>query len=772
MTATPAVRQLLGSKTADEALNLADQESIASNQATALTRKNLILTALAALAAPVPSAEASQPSTPRSPVPLLNQPAPAPELTLLSVTLVGTANHPAGVIARFAHYMRAADLPAGKSLVARTLSGVSLATQVDRAQNMALLAVAIPALAQGARLPLALVVVNEGSAPAPRPTTRRPVVRITPTTGQAWDWDVLATPAADARRTGPLVQETRHEVRVPAFACGTSSLRIVADVTATKDGGVVLDLSLRNDIVTEAGGTDAAYAVAVLVDGAEVASRTVARHPLGRWLPILVSRAPARPHVSPNLSYLSRAGIVPSFDSRVGFDATLRRGYETMRAAADWDRPFALRGIVPDMGRSGGRPDIGLVSDVSAIALMTDDPFWLDFAMGQSEALMGAPWHHWCEQCRAWVNQVDHPDVWLSTDSRATVPSKPPQLPTSQGWIAADRAHMPHHHLVPYLLTGRRACLDALVAQATWSIMFLAPGVGGREPASTRAATPEGRAARIQDARTTGNGVIAVRGQVRSQAWALWCMTYGAALATDGLPYPGYLAEAVDANLRWYRSREALWAEVQGEIHGLTLENAGTSVPCSYSPWQDDYLACALGMAARLGHADAFEHMRWKLNWTAGRFFHAADGFNPADGVNYNLTMGVAAPWDPAKPWPLPMPPPGHIAPRGVIPAGTLMPRHATRWRDITVTDVPGGGSYGPDWRSKSVGGDFGRWALAGLSIWDAPDLPWRETERTSLRRAWRYLNNTNPSAAFVDTARMRAAPRQNIVPLGATRAS
>jgi hypothetical protein len=55
------------------------------------------------------------------------------------------------------------------------------------------------------------------------------------------------------------------------------------------------------------------------------------------------------------------------------------------------------------------------------------------------------------------------------------------------------------------------------------------------------------------------------------------------------------------------------------------------------APWQQDFLASTIVLAAEQGAPGAAEVLTWQTNFLAGRFLAGDRGFPPYDGVTYNM---------------------------------------------------------------------------------------------------------------------------------------
>ncbi|MBN9562417.1 MAG: hypothetical protein J0H14_17075, partial [Alphaproteobacteria bacterium] len=57
--------------------------------------------------------------------------------------------------------------------------------------------------------------------------------------------------------------------------------------------------------------------------------------------------------------------------------------------------------------------------------------------------------------------------------------------------------------------------------------------------------------------------------------------------------------------------------------------------------WQQDYFGQVVAMAAEQGNAQAKQVLHWESNYLVGRFLQASNGFDPHDGVAYNMIVGT-----------------------------------------------------------------------------------------------------------------------------------
>ncbi|MGH9353455.1 MAG: hypothetical protein ACRD2G_15050, partial [Terriglobia bacterium] len=209
-------------------------------------------------------------------------------------------------------------------------------------------------------------------------------------------------------------------------------------------------------------------------------------------------------------------------------------------------------------------------------------------------------------------------------------------IPIAAGW-QLDNAHFPDLEYLIYLTRGRRYYLDELNA-TTWGMLCWI--------------WPFDRSARLTSAEWNEycgtEGYCAPGGQTRGAAWVLRNILYSAYASPDGSAPKAYARRMLDSNYNWLNSQTAAWTTYEGQPHGYMPINLcciygnGTAMP----PWQNDYLASSVHMAAIMGYAPALQFGQWMANFIIGRFATDILGWYPADGTTYNwlLTSGGGAP--------------------------------------------------------------------------------------------------------------------------------
>lgn len=637
------------------------------------------------------------------------QPCPLPVLELEGS---GTG---AGRIAVFGQAFRPGDLPAGMGVSARMADGTDLPCQVDAktlhpdgSVRHAVMAMACPALPDGRRAGLTLATAR---APAAAPLDLSAALRGRQARvevragGETWHVDLLdALPAAlreSAWQRGPLAVQARIERHVTLRA--TRSLRLVADVAVRGDGTLWVEAWFRNDAAMRPLGGAASYEARVLLDGeAALAVEIPVQHQYTAWGRLLGPAPPAR--IRHGAHYLAEAGAVARYGVETGVNEAILAQMAAAVAAPEWCPPLGNRLITKHMGQGGARPELGPATQAQAVWLITADRRAEAFAIGQAEAAGAIPWHFWDPVAERWLDSDAWPRLWIDWRGGSPPTGLSQAVGGESGW-GVTSSHQPDLSFMPYLLTGRRAFLDNLQAQAAWSVLSQPPGTRGRP----RDGQP-------------GGGVNVVRGnQLRGAAWSLRQLEHAAWASPDDDPHRSWLRRAAAGNWAWIQSQIPTWTRDQGEAHGRIEGVYGGEglLP----PWQQDYFASTAAIAARRGDPAARAVFTWMANFLLGRFTAEAKGFSPHDGCAYLIAMGAP---------------------------GTL-----TSWADIGAATRAAGLSNGDGW-SKSEG-NYAQLALQSLAaLSDVLGMEEAARVRTWLIRA---------GAPFTSQTDYRRDPILNIVP-------
>ncbi len=524
-------------------------------------------------------------------------------------------------------------------------------------------------------------------------------------------------------RQGPVVTEGRVDVPV------TGPLHLIFDISKYSDGSYTTEVQFNNDIAKICPQTGPAcayekntltYTATITQNGGVVyQSPSLAHNQYQQWHKLFSTNGLSQVNVQHDIVYLEKTKAIHNYDLSIGVSSALLDNLVS-GLPQDTTVPFATNGVTTYMPTTGGRADIGYVTAQNTAWLITQSATAAKAALAGADAAASIPWHY--QYQNTWLNTDQVPNVWVDprggpggyTDGLAAM--------TGDTTWNTDTSHQPDLSYVPYLMTGRRFHLDQLNAQASYSIVNQWPGVrvlGG-----------------LSDL-LTGD-------QVRGTAWSLRQVNEAMWANPDGDSLKAYFTKVQDDNLTWLNSKTAAWQMQSGEVYGFVpqeIGSAGRYTP-TYSitaPWMQDFLLVSVAQAAEFGNAKAATYLSWASNWAIGRFLNEAKGFNPRNGVTYNLPIS-------------------HISASTFTPVKT--------WADLQAGTAEISQDNSTGW-SKSDGyyGALGLGTLAEyVTVFGA-----NSALGVQATIAYNWLKSANPP--HVDTATFQSDPTYHIVP-GATSAA
>jgi hypothetical protein len=388
----------------------------------------------------------------------------------------------------------------------------------------------------------------------------------------------LSSGAASVWQEGALASQARVEVAV----AGTS-MRLVADVTAFKGGGMSVDLQFANDRAMEGAGGTVAYTATVTMDGRQVARETVQQLQYQSWHREFATSADGGQglgspsagwlNIKHDIAELSRVGTIADYDLSLKIPEETLEEYAAATSTSYWNSPLASNGVQEYMPGPGGRPDIGITTAHNTAWLISQDARAAAFAMGQAEAAGAVPWRYWDAANKTWLNAENYPKLWTDPRGGAGRPGDRNSTGPTQffAWAGPDTwtpeaAHQPDLSFVPYVLTGERWILDNLLAQGAWN---------------TVANWPDGE--RYNE--VTGKYDLVVHNvQVRAAAWSLRQLENAAWAAPDGSKEQAYFRATADANWKWLVAQIPEW----------TARRATRFSPQPHARWRARPLAAGL----------------------------------------------------------------------------------------------------------------------------------------------------------------------------------
>jgi hypothetical protein len=416
--------------------------------------------------------------------------------------------------------------------------------------------------------------------------------------------------------SGPLAEETRitHQV--------AGSLRVVLDIRAYASGAISADIQFNNDIAMQTQGGMARYGVTITQSGRTVFTMPqIVQYQYQDWHTIIRSDGRSPINVVHDVAAMENAGAIPSYELKYGVAPQVLVAEARQIHTPGWDAPLSDAGLAAYEPMTGGRPEIGPTTDANAIWLITQSPTAAVYALSQADTAGALPWHMFNWQTGNFLTTQDIPNIW--TDGRGGPHSYTvgltQQVNSANGWHP-DTAHEPDLAYIPFLMTGRRYYLDQINAMATWNETSFWPA---------------------KVARNEGQGIIVGGGaQVRGSAWVLRSVNEAAYINPDDSVMKAYFTKMVANNMSYLVNMIPAWITSEGEPYGYLpgVYRGGADM----APWQQDFFITTIGLMAQQGNQMAVQVMNWANNFMSGRFLSARKGFNPHDGITYN--MGVYDP--------------------------------------------------------------------------------------------------------------------------------
>lgn len=501
-------------------------------------------------------------------------------------------------------------------------------------------------------------------------------------------------------RRGP--EATEALVSVPVHG----SLRLVFDISAYANGSFQSDVRFNNDLAMQPIGGTVNYSESIVQDGRTVSRQDkITQYQYQDWHQVVGTIGPtAQVYIQHDIAYLEQTGAIANFDLRLGIPTSLLSREARMMAAPGWEVPLSPRGLTEYMPMTGGRPDIGPTTEGNAAWLLTQNATAAEFALGQADAAGAPPWHFFDAGTEQYLTTEDIPNIW--TDPRGGPHSGTvgltQQVPADTRW-RTDSAHQPDLSYVAYLLTGRQFYLDQLNAQAAWCETSFWPAA---------------------EARDNGRGLVVQGAQVRGAAWSLREIAEAAYANPSGSRMRRYFRRMEDNNFSWLVSHIPAWTAAEGQAYGYIPGAYGNTG--AIAPWEQDFLASTVVLAAEQGDRQAVTFLTWESNFLVGRFLNGANGFNPRDGIAYNLFM-----YDPRT-------------------------RKAyTTWAEIERATEAAKDANGDGWKySNGYYGQLGLATLAGII-----------TVTGSLRAVAAYRWLLGSGAPYTDPVSLATSPQFAIVP-------
>ena len=259
---------------------------------------------------------------------------------------------------------------------------------------------------------------------------------------------------------------------------------------------------------------------------------------------------------------------------------------------------MGLAGITPNMGQTGERGDIGLVTGPQGEYICTRSASSLASVRAQAEAAGTVPWHMRDENTGAPIDFRTYPKAGWYVD--ASVSS--PYIPSTTTPITVDSAHQPALAYVPYLLTGDPYHLEDLQFAANWN--------WGTLPPNYRPSIPQARAF------AWSTRTLAQAARVTPKTVPSWLLpqAYWAQMLTTTRSF--FEADYVNST-----KPERARFRATGNMEA-TREEVGAPAGTWVDPWQDEFVSTVLGWIVTMG----FTEWRTAFDWVVGGAIARSNG--------------------------------------------------------------------------------------------------------------------------------------------------
>lgn len=479
-------------------------------------------------------------------------------------------------------------------------------------------------------------------------SSRSASITFTPNSGSAQTIDIKAAAIAASGpgdwNIGPLGRQVRVTSQITATAMGASPTynstggRHVTDVTLLKNGDLFLDPQPRNDGWDNTSGLKTAnFAFKMTIDGTDVLSTATKTMPPYCGAARIFGRKSGGGAADywpvfrkPPASYLWSAKALPLYDTALGISSGLETTFSTARADAKWNTwlgrvsdgdPLYINNLI-NGGPTGPNENLyGIPFGNPGAAWMTaGGKHAQQYAMDQCEAMHGTECFAWDTANSDWVNLVDRPSTWLASTT--------PAFNSGSALFKADRAHTPQVMVAPYLLRGRRSCLDVLQG---WL------------------------ACQLSTIYRPGNPVWSE--QLRAGAYTLSNLRFAAALVPPS-EQPGsttYWNDYIDLTLQWLLDQRSGWAAQEGDAYGYYPVNVdGVTAPADtlaydIQQYQLPLMLATLSGLSLLGYSKATTFLDWMNNYCAGGFGWSG-GYYPVAHFAYRIGTGPLADYSSVAP--------------------------------------------------------------------------------------------------------------------------
>lgn len=434
--------------------------------------------------------------------------------------------------------------------------------------------------------------------------------------------DLLADPAGNGITItiwleGPYVSEFSFQYQPD----GPEGLEYRVDIRLYDDGTTRTDFSIANEHSFSISET-VVYDVVLRQDGDIVFSEAALEHHRNsNWHGQFWDGDRSDAHLQFDIDYMAETGAIPHYETAHGvLDKNLNDDLDANFG------PMASGTIQKVLPTTGGRDDIGLLSEWTTDYLISQDERAEYVMMGNADAAGSAPWHFVDETTGEYVDLLARDKLWIdyrhkSGEDALTTTFKGTKADT--GW-KLDTAHQPSLSFVPYLISGDQYHLNNLIAQATYTIGSVNPN--------------------HRDNGESGALFLDGSQQIRGSAWSLRTVTDVAFVLPDGHNLETMFDSSVQGSLDYLVKRYITdglmdsYGGLEGFFKDPMIGTSGSDAGRT-SPWMQDYLTSALGLVASRGYDQANDLLEWNESFLTGRFNMDGDGMNPFYGSAYRFQV-------------------------------------------------------------------------------------------------------------------------------------
>lgn len=573
---------------------------------------------------------------------------------LASVTFDGSGEG-AGTVALFGHaFPMGAVRPTDPVVVRRGDDNSAIRTQMhavatwpDGSIRTASFAAELPAVANAALLPATIRKGESHPSPGSALTwsgqlSGRTVLIKTWAPGNTstplWTYDVRAAILAnssDSWMSGPLALSARAKTIVPSSAVqntagatgSVTSVRLVVDLTSTKDGLLLVDAMFANDAMHKVGGGTARFGWTIEIDGAVVydqrpasgAARDLLQY--NAWIKRRARKGSTtydfhgthRPMFRPDFDVLVDAGFT-LFSERSFYANTGDNDASNQLAAgvSQLTNPYFNWGLNRFQGDTGGAMHIGpdtkfniywmagnnRARDASILSHLQAEAMaiagWLRWDEGNARPVMADEWPRWDER-----PEGNGETAGVARTTALGYPVGQLPLNNNTDHIVADMAHRGDLYAPPALLSGRRMLYDMLAQRGADAVM------GNRRACwngqSLNAGNPIWRGMTPDHTTGVAWGQTWPGVQLRAWAWSFRCLVRAQYALPDSTPRRDFYGKSIEAFVNAIHGAmpliKAIWPDM-----GLVWLGYGS---VGHMGFHGNFLSFAFALARRLGWGGA-----------------------------------------------------------------------------------------------------------------------------------------------------------------------